>query len=223
MKRAQLAMILLLVLATSSCERSEREMQREREDVGRTGDTPPPRAENAQPTAAPKATDTAVRPGQETVGAREQIPLAKDREAEAEIKAAKGQKLSGDAELKEMAGGLHITIAVKDAPAGMKAVHIYDRGDCSNIEAASTGKHFAPKGERHGVPGSSEHHPGDLGNITIADNGEGRLEIMVKGANLKEKDPMSVLGKTIVISSAKDTGAEGSAGKPIACGVIEKE
>src|SRR5687767_14141317 len=119
MKQIQLAKILLLALAACGCEKNERAAERERDDLGRTGETPP-KAE-VQPTPAPNATSTTAQPGQQTVGARDEVALAKgDREAEVDFKAAKGQKISGNAELKEMANGVQLILAVKEAPAGMK-------------------------------------------------------------------------------------------------------
>jgi superoxide dismutase, Cu-Zn family len=147
-------------------------------------------------------------------GTPEEPPLAKpDRDAEAEFKAAKGQKISGEAELKEVPNGVQVSVEVKDAPTGMKAIHIHDKGDCSNMEAKSMGEPLAPKREMHGLPGPAEHHLGDLGNITIASDGTGRLETVVPGANLKGNDAMSFRGKAMQL--------DGAAGKPLACAVIE--
>jgi Cu-Zn family superoxide dismutase len=86
------------------------------------------------------------------------------------------------------------------------------------------GKHFAPTIKRHGLPTAKEHHLGDLGNITVDRDGEGRLEITVLGANLKPNDPHSFLGKSIVIHEGEDKGLQpsGGSGTPMACAVIKE-
>jgi Cu-Zn family superoxide dismutase len=147
------------------------------------------------------------------------------KEAKAEFKTVKGMKLSGDAEFEEIAGGVRITVEVEDAPAGMKGVHIHEKGDCSDIEGKSMGEHFAPMSTKHGLPSAGEHHLGDLGNIEIKKDGEGKLEITVMGANLEKDDPMSLLGKAIVIHQGRDVGTQpsGGTGKPMACGVIVED
>ncbi len=134
-------------------------------------------------------------------------------------------KLDGDAEFEEIAGGVKITVEVEDAPPGMKGVHIHEKGDCSNIEGKSMGEHFSPMNQKHGMPTAGEHHLGDLGNIDIKKDGDGKLEITVMGANLTEGDPMSFLGKAIVIHQGRDVGSQpsGGTGKPMACGVIVKD
>jgi Cu-Zn family superoxide dismutase len=147
------------------------------------------------------------------------------KEAKAEFKTIKGVKLDGDAEFEEIPGGVKITVEVEDAPAGMKGVHIHEKGDCSNIEGKSMGEHFAPMDKKHGMPTAGEHHLGDLGNIDIKKDGDGKLEITVMGANLTAGDPMSFLGKAIVIHQGRDVGSQpsGGAGKALACGVIVED
>jgi Cu-Zn family superoxide dismutase len=66
-----------------------------------------------------------------------------------------------------------------------------------------------------------------LENIQVERDGTGKKEITVSRANLKDGDPMSLLGKAVVIHESHDKGASqqpsGGSGKPIACGVIGKE
>ena len=149
-------------------------------------------------------------------------------EAKAEIRAAEGTKIDGEARFTDNGQGVTIAVKVKDAPVGEKGIHIHEKGDCSDIAGKSMGGHFAPQGDKHGLPGAAQNeiHLGDLGNIPVKDDGTGTLEITVKEANLKEGDPMSLLGKALVIHQDKDKGASeqpsGGSGTPIACGVIKK-
>ncbi len=145
-------------------------------------------------------------------------------EAEADFKAAPGVKLEGEAELSQREDGVHVEVEVKNAPPGVKGIHIHQRGDCSDIPGKSMGEHFAPEHKEHGLPHTSVHHLGDLGNINVDKDGKGKLEIMVPRANLKLGDPHSFVGKSVVIHEKRDVGSgpSGESGKPIACAVIQK-
>lgn len=149
------------------------------------------------------------------------------REAEVDLVAAEGKKIDGEAKLEALAQGVKIVVEVEDAPAGAKGIHIHEKGDCSNIAGKSMGEHFAPDGHDHALPNQGARHLGDLGNIEVGENGKGRLEITVDGANLKEGDPRSFLGKSLIIHETADKGSSeqpsGGSGTPIACGVIKKD
>jgi Cu-Zn family superoxide dismutase len=110
-----------------------------------------------------------------------------------------------------------------NAPPGPKGVHVHERGDCSDPLVDSMGKHFAPHGEDHGLPGAATHHPGDLGNIKIRDDGKGYLELTTEGGNLRPNDPMSFANRAIIIHQGEDKGTQpsGDSGKPLACAVIK--
>lgn len=147
------------------------------------------------------------------------------READAEFKSVPNMKIEGDAELHEVAEGVHIVVEVENALPGQKGIHIHQTDNCSDIANKSMGEHFAPTTNKHGLPTAAQHHLGDLGNITIDTDGKGKLEITAVGANLKPNDPLSFIGKSIVIheSNDKGTGASGDAGKPIACAPVRAD
>ena len=148
------------------------------------------------------------------------------KDAKAIFKAAPGIKLKGDAEFEIVEGGVKVEVEVKNAPQGTKGIHIHENPDCSNIPGKSMGEHFAPDVKQHGIPsGGAPHHLGDLGNITIDKDGEGELEFVVKGANLKDHDPLSLIGRAVVIHEKQDEGSQpsGNSGKPIACAVVKPE
>lgn len=152
----------------------------------------------------------------------------KEREAEADLEPAKGQKLDGDIELKETADGVHIIAEIEDASPGMHGFHIHEKGDCSDIAGKSMGGHFNPGGKAHMLPHEGdERHLGDLGNIEVGTDGKGKVTFTLPGATLKEGDAHSLLGKSFVVHEGKDVGQgkqpAGDSGPPIACGVIEKD
>lgn len=166
--------------------------------------------------------------GKKDAGATETSDKERTR-AKVEIQAAPGNNIGGEARFTEKDDGVEIVVDVTGAPVGEKGIHIHENGDCSDIPAKSMGGHFSPDGKKHGLPSplKSDIHLGDLGNIDVKDDGTGKKEITVKKANLREGDPMSLLGKALVIHQDEDKGAShqpsGDSGDPIACGVIQKE
>ena len=110
------------------------------------------------------------------------------------------------------------------ASPGPKGAHIHENGDCSAPDASSAGDHFNPGGHPHARPPDAPRHLGDLGNIDIADDGAGELEIVAAGANLKPGDPNSFLDRAVVIHGKEDEGSQpsGNAGPRIGCGVIRR-
>ena len=61
---------------------------------------------------------------------------------------------------------------------GQHWIHLYERGDCSDTAGKSMGGHFSPQDQEHAPPSeTSARHLGDLDNIQVNPEGEGRLEI----------------------------------------------
>lgn len=148
--------------------------------------------------------------------------------AQAELTAADGAKIDGRAKFFQQPDGVLVVLEVEAAPPGKKGVHVHTRGDCSDMKNQSMGPHFAPKLEQHALPAEgSERHLGDLGNITVAGDGKGRLEITVPNATLGPDDSTSFLGRALIVHSGEDTGSDaqpaGNSGAPMACGVIHEE
>jgi superoxide dismutase, Cu-Zn family len=147
-----------------------------------------------------------------------------DAAAKADLAVAGQPSMKASARFEQVETGVKVLVDVEGAPPGKKGVHVHEKGDCSNIPGKSMGEHFAPKQEPHGLPDAPQHHVGDLGNMVVDQNGKGRLEILAKGANLEQQDPMSFLGRAIVIHEGEDKGTQpsGDSGTPMACGVIEE-
>jgi Cu-Zn family superoxide dismutase len=105
----------------------------------------------------------------------------------------------------------------------MRATHVHEKGDCSAPDGASAGGHFNPENHPHAKPPDAPRHLGDLGNIEVAQDGTGTLEIVVKGANLKSGDKYSFLDRALIVHEKKDDGGQptGNAGGRIGCGVIK--
>lgn len=134
-----------------------------------------------------------------------------------------GSELSGKAVLTEMPDGVKVVLSVENVTPGEHGAHVHEKGDCSAEDGSSAGGHFNPGGHPHALPADSPRHLGDFGNITVDQDGKGKLELLAAGANLKENDPSSFLGKAIIIHEKKDDGGQptGNAGGRIGCGEIK--
>jgi superoxide dismutase, Cu-Zn family len=169
-------------------------------------------APSAEPAAAPAAS-----------AAPAAAPAAAPRSIEVPLEAKSGSKLAGKAVLTETEGGVHVVLTVTGLGAGDHGAHVHEKGDCSSPDGKSAGGHFNPQSKDHGLPGADKRHLGDLGNITIGKDGKGSLDITAPGANLKDGDPMSFVGRAIIVHAKKDDGGQpvGNAGDRVGCGVIK--
>jgi superoxide dismutase, Cu-Zn family len=189
--------------AALACNRETRGDKVNEATVSKAGEAP------REPTSGPTAT------------------LSEPMGASANLSAADGARIDGHARFFQQPGGVLVVVEVNGAPPGKKGVHVHTRGDCSDIAAQSMGPHFAPKLEQHALPSEpKDRHLGDLGNIDVATDGTGRLEVTVPSATLGADDSTSFLGRALIVHSGEDIGSgaqpAGGSGKPIACGVIHE-
>jgi Cu-Zn family superoxide dismutase len=146
-------------------------------------------------------------------------PQERSLTAGAVIDGRSGNELRGIAHFTETSHGLRVVVSVVSAPPGLHSVHIDDAGDCDSV---STGGHFNPDRRTHGPLGAQASHAGDLGNIEIAANGTGELEVVTNRLTLSN-GARSILGRTLVIDERRDEPLAqpwGASGAPLACGVI---
>ncbi len=146
--------------------------------------------------------------------------------ATADLKNAGGQSV-GTAQLTEVPGGVRIIIEVKGLPAGAKGVHIHEVGKCEGPQFTTAGGHFNPEKKQHGTMNPQGPHAGDLPNITIGADGNGRLESTTERITLGggEKSVFDADGSAIVIHAGPDdftTDPTGNSGGRSVCGVIVK-
>lgn len=108
------------------------------------------------------------------------------------------------------------------APAGMHGFHVHETGECTAPDFSTAGGHFNPTGAIHGSPTDPDHHAGDLGNIQIAEDGTGHLELDTDLLTV-DPGPNSVTGKAVILHQDADDFASqpsGAAGDRLACGVV---
>jgi len=142
--------------------------------------------------------------------------------AAATIEARSGSTVTGTATFTQHGDVVHVIVEVSNAPQGVHAVHLHEKGDCSAPDAASAGGHFNPTGMAHGSPDAPAHHAGDFGNMTVGEDGHGKLELDSTMLTVAPGD-RSVVGRAIVVHAKADdmtTQPSGNAGERIGCGVV---
>ncbi|KAE8707780.1 Superoxide dismutase [Hibiscus syriacus] len=123
-------------------------------------------------------------------------------------------------------GSTIVTGEISGLKPGLHGFHVHALGDTTN-GCMSTGPHFNPAGKEHGAPQDENRHAGDLGNITVGDDGTANFSIIdsqipLKGAN-------SIIGRAVVVHADPDdlgkgghelSKSTGNAGGRVACGII---
>jgi Cu-Zn family superoxide dismutase len=141
-----------------------------------------------------------------------------------DIKDSSGQSL-GVLTLTETSGGVQVSGDLKGLPAGKHGIHIHEKGSCVAPDFKSAGDHFNPTGAQHGQQNPRGPHAGDLGNITVSEQGTVSVNMMAKGATLSS-GTASLLksgGTAVVIHATIDdlkSDPSGNSGDRIACGAI---
>ena len=141
----------------------------------------------------------------------------------AAIEGRSGSALTGTATFTQVGGAVHIVVDVNNAPEGVHAVHLHEKGDCSAPDGSSAGGHFNPTHMPHGSPDAPNHHAGDFGNMTVGADGHGHLELDSAVLTVAPGE-MSVVGRAIVVHANVDdfkTQPTGNAGGRIGCGVVK--
>lgn len=112
---------------------------------------------------------------------------------------------------------------------GEHGVHIHAFGACDasgNAPYMSAGDHFNPTDQEHGKADSKKSHAGDLGNLTVKDDGSIDFEITTRHLTLQPGEEHSLdnpNGSSLVIHADEDdvaTQPSGDSGDRAACGII---
>jgi Cu-Zn family superoxide dismutase len=145
--------------------------------------------------------------------------------ATATIEGRSSSTLTGTAVFTQNGDTVHVVVDVANAPEGVHAVHLHEKGDCSAPDAMSAGGHFNPMKMEHGSPDAPAHHAGDFGNMTVGGDGHGHLELDSTMLTVTAGDH-SVVGHAIVVHAKEDdmhTQPTGNAGALFGCGVFEQK
>jgi superoxide dismutase, Cu-Zn family len=132
--------------------------------------------------------------------------------------------ITGNVVLIERADGLHMVGSIHQISPGPHGFHIHEGNQCG-VDGQAAGGHFNPFDTPHGfllTQGFSHAHAGDLGNLTIPDNGQAQWQALIPELSLSG-GPLSVANRTIVVHAQPDDFGQptGNAGGRIACGIIQ--
>jgi Cu-Zn family superoxide dismutase len=201
--------------------------EREGAAQSRPGDSSLSRNESGEPPAANRnaAQDsirpptTAVNPAAPGSAAAPQTETPRLM-ARAEVRPIDDNTARGVVEFQTAAGTggpMTINVMLMGLDAGPHGMHVHEGTDC-----AAPGEHLNPQNAPHGPANAAAgmRHLGDLGNITA--DASGTVEETLRDSLLGGDS--SFVGKVVVVHRGQDdlsTQPDGSAGNPIACGVIE--
>jgi Cu-Zn family superoxide dismutase len=164
-----------------------------------------------------------------TPGADQATPVTSITVEPKAIKTAEGDFV-GYATLWENETG--VTLVIKSSgdavlEPGQHGVHLHEFGVCDSDAAFdSAGGHFNPSEEQHGDANADPSHAGDLGNLTVEQDGSFEHKVKLEKATLQPNANNSlndVDGTAIIIHAGEDdltTDPSGESGDRVACGVI---
>jgi superoxide dismutase, Cu-Zn family len=144
-------------------------------------------------------------------------------EVEAGVHNTDGE-LIGAVRLADTPSGLvSVVIELTNVPAGVHGVHFHETGDCTAEDFSSAGGHIAGAAS-HGILSEDGPHPGDLPNVTVAEDGNVQTEFFLADFSIEEylRDDD---GAAFVVHAGLDdyeSQPSGNAGDRIACGVFEE-
>jgi len=149
----------------------------------------------------------------------------KPKTSVANLEAKSGSKATGTATFTEDRGKVTLVVELSGATPGEHALHIHEKGDCSDPEAKNAGGHWNPTTppSAHGKWGAGAHHLGDIGNITVGADGKGTLKMTTNKWIIGGGVFNDITNKAVVVHGGVDdftTQPTGNAGNRIACGVI---
>lgn len=205
--RSSIALFLFPLVALSACEPEPDATERQGSATESMES-----ADRPAPVSDPNRARTAAPP---TAG--------EDDSAVAEITPTEGNDARGTLYLSTRNGTVQIAGTIRGLESGAHGFHIHEVGDCSAPDASSAGDHFNPHDDPHGSPRDLEnaHHVGDLGNLTVNEQGEAQVD--VEDNEMQLSGPESVVGKAIVVHADQDdfeTQPSGNSGAPVGCGEI---
>lgn len=144
--------------------------------------------------------------------------------ATATLQNAQGQTV-GSAMLAEVAGGVRITLQARNLLPGPHGIHLHAVGRCDPPDFTSSGGHFNPTGQQHGLQNPQGPHAGDLPQLVVAANGTVNYTAINTMVSLSpgQRSLLDGDGTAVVIHADADdqvTDPTGNSGGRIACGVL---
>ena len=151
------------------------------------------------------------------------LPIAPAKQANAMIGSSNDSGVTGMAVFTQNGDQITFTVEIQGASPGLHAVHIHEYGDCRAPDGTSAGGHWNPTDVAHGKWGEGEFHLGDIGNITVGEDGMGRITLTTDLWEIGTGSDVDVVGRGIIVHAGADdftSQPSGAAGARIGCGVI---
>lgn len=133
----------------------------------------------------------------------------------------KGEEV-GRAVLKQEANGVTIKLKATGLTPGKHGFHIHEK-KFEAFDFKSAGGHFNPHGKKHGHDNPEGMHAGDMPNLEVQADGTADVEVFIEHGTLEKGNPLSLLGRSIIIHAKEDDGKTdpaGNAGDRIVGGAI---
>jgi Cu-Zn family superoxide dismutase len=122
------------------------------------------------------------------------------------------------------ADSVRLVVESTSLPAGTHGTHLHMTGRCEAPQFTTAGAHLNPTSRQHGLRNPQGPHLGDMPNLTVGSNGQGRLETIVRGSLTPGRAPLfDADGTALVVHANADdqvTDPSGNSGGRIACGVL---
>ena len=131
------------------------------------------------------------------------LTTAPAKQANAMIDASSDSGVTGIAVFTQNGDQITLTIEIQGATPGLHAVHIHANGDCSAPDGTSAGGHWNPTGVAHGKWGEGEFHLGDIGNITVGEDGTGSITLTTDLWEIGTGSDVDVVGKGIIVHAGR--------------------
>lgn len=138
----------------------------------------------------------------------------------------------GYADLSEGPGGLTVhasSTTDSGLTPGEHGLHIHAYGYCdATVGFTNAGGHVNPTDLQHGKAATASTHAGDLGNLTVQDNGSFDVTVTSPFLTLTPGEPTSLVsehGAALMIHADADdmtTDPTGNAGGRVGCGIISR-
>ena len=149
-----------------------------------------------------------------------------DRHAKGTFVDASGKTIGQVHLSQDRNGDVRVHVEVRGLMPGLHGIHIHAIGACTP-DFAAAGGHYNPLAHEHGLENPNGPHAGDLPNLVVDANGQGRLDATTDRVTVTD-GPATLFdadGSALIIHANPDDQVtnvgNGGSGARIACAVID--